>query len=187
VIASSLETVPRRALVLFTSRKLLAAVREFLTDFPVLAQGWDGERDSLLRRFRSQSPPVVLLGLDTMWEGVDLPGEELELLFITRLPFPVPTDPLAQAEASRLQEQGQEPFKALFLPKAVLKLRQGVGRLVRAEGDRGAIVITDVRAATKSYGAEFLAELPVVPKLVRKDELPGVLKALFGASPSRCW
>jgi ATP-dependent DNA helicase DinG len=179
LVTDSLIAVPRRALVLFTSRRLLAAVRELLTGVPVLAQGQDGEREALLARFRDQPPPVALLGLDTMWEGVDLPGEELELLFITRLPFPVPTDPLAQAEADRLREQGLDPFVFLFLPQAVLKLRQGVGRLVRTPHDRGAIVITDSRAVSRGYGIHFLSELPVRPRAITGGELVSALKRLF--------
>ncbi|MCD5407855.1 hypothetical protein LR090_01135 [Candidatus Bipolaricaulota bacterium] len=172
--------MPRRALALFTSRRLLSATREALAGVPVLAQGIDGEREGLLARFRRHPPPVALLGLDTMWEGVDLPGEELELLFITRLPFPVPTDPLAQAEAERLRARGEDPFTSLFLPRAVLKLRQGVGRLVRTPQDRGAIVITDVRAALRPYGERFLAELPVRAQVVPGAEALSVaLRELF--------
>lgn len=180
LIGAALEEVPRRALALFTSRRLLSATREALAGVPVLAQGIDGEREGLLARFRRHPPPVALLGLDTMWEGVDLPGEELELLFITRLPFPVPTDPLAQAEAERLRARGEDPFTSLFLPRAVLKLRQGVGRLVRTPQDRGAIVITDVRAALRPYGERFLAELPVRAQVVPGAEALSVaLRELF--------
>lgn len=161
LIRAVLTEVPKRALVLFTSRRSLLSVRKGLVGVPVLAQGVDGEREGLLSRFRSHPPPVALLGLDSLWEGVDLPGEEMEILFIARLPFPVPTDPLAQAQAARLREEGWEPFAALFLPRAVLKLRQGVGRLVRTPQDRGAIVIADSRAAARAYGRAFLEELPV--------------------------
>ena len=179
LIEHVLGAVPRRALVLFTSRRLLRTVRELITRVPALAQGVDGEREGLLSRFREHPPPVALLGLDTMWEGVDLPGEELELLFITRLPFPVPTDPLAQAEAARLRTRGEDPFINLFLPRAVLKLRQGVGRLVRTPQDRGAIIITDGRAASRPYGARFLAELPVPARTVSSTSLAGALQELF--------
>lgn len=180
VLRAALETVPRRALALFTSRKLLLATRAHLSGVPVLAQGVDGEREQLLSAFRNHPPPVVLLGLDTLWEGVDLPGEELELVFITRLPFPVPTDPVAQAEAARMAARGEDPFWLLFLPRAVLKLRQGVGRLVRTPQDRGAIVITDVRAALRPYGERFLSELPVRAQVVSDSEaLSFALRGLF--------
>ncbi|MBC7098007.1 ATP-dependent DNA helicase [Candidatus Bipolaricaulota bacterium] len=182
LIKGALKAVPCRALALFTSRKLLLATRAFLSGIPVLAQGVDGEREQLLAAFRSHPPPVVLLGLDSLWEGVDLPGEELELLFITRLPFPVPTDPVAQAEAARLAAQGKDPFWLLFLPRAVLKLRQGVGRLVRTPQDRGAIVIADVRAALRPYGERFLSELPVPAQVIaHPEELPSALRRLFPA------
>jgi len=180
LLRSALEAVPRRALALFTSRRLLLATRARLTGVPVLAQGVDGEREQLLSAFRNHPPPVVLLGLDTLWEGVDLPGEELELLFITRLPFPVPTDPVAQAEAARMAARGEDPFWLLFLPRALLKLRQGVGRLVRTPQDRGAIVITDVRAALRPYGERFLSELPVRAEVVPTAEaLSFALRRLF--------
>ena len=180
LIEAALEEVPCRALALFTSRRLLAATREALAGTPALAQGIDGERDGLLARFRRHPPPVVLLGLDTMWEGVDLPGEQLEMLFITRLPFPVPTDPLAQAEGERLRARGEDPFTSLFLPRAVLKLRQGAGRLVRSPQDRGAIVISDPRVASRHYGVQFLRELPVPARMVAGPaELRASLLELF--------
>ncbi len=180
LLEEALAAVSCRALVLFTSRRLLLATRECLAGVPVLAQGVDGEREQLLARFRQHPPPVVLLGLDTMWEGVDLPGEELELLVITRLPFPVPTDPLAQALARRLRAQGRDPFPSLFLPQAVLRLRQGAGRLVRTPSDRGAIVITDPRASSRPYGAHFLSELPVPAQMLSHEgELAAALRSLF--------
>ena len=180
LIGTALEEVPCRALALFTSRRLLSATREALAGVPALAQGIDGERDGLLAQFRRHPPPVVLLGLDTMWEGVDLPGEQLEMLFITRLPFPVPTDPLAQAEGERLRSRGEDPFTSLFLPRAVLKLRQGVGRLIRTPQDRGAIVLSDSRVASRHYGARFLRELPVPARLVAGPmELRAALLEIF--------
>jgi ATP-dependent DNA helicase DinG len=179
-LRAALRAAPRRALVLFTSRRLLGATLSHLGDLPVLAQGQDGEREWLLSKFRDHPPPVLLLGLDTMWEGIDLPGEELELLIITRLPFPVPTDPLAQAQAERLRAQGRDPFLELALPRAVLRLRQGVGRLVRTPEDRGAIIIADPRAATQAYGRVFLRELPVAARPVDSQaELSVALRDLF--------
>ncbi len=161
VVRAALEAAPRRVLVLFTSKKALLATAQHLAGYPVLAQGRDGERELLLRRFRRHPPPVALLGLDSFWEGIDLPGEELEVLVLARLPFPVPSEPLAQAEAERLARQGRDPFVELALPRAVLKFRQGMGRLVRTPTDRGVIVLADARLANRSYGAKFLATLPV--------------------------
>jgi len=155
----------RRGLVLFTSGQMLDACLHHMQRVPTLAQGRDGQRDRLLQRFRNLPPPAVLLGLDTLWEGVDFPGDELELLVVARLPFPVPSDPLIEAESERLQASGLQPFRELFLPRAVLRLRQGVGRLVRKEEDRGIIVIADPRAATEPYGKVFLRVLPVEPRI----------------------
>lgn len=180
VMRVALGAAPRRALALFTSRRLLEATLGHLGGLPTLAQGRDGEREALLARFREHPPPVLLLGLDTLWEGIDLPGEELELLFVTRLPFPVPTDPVAQAEAERLAEGGGDPFWELALPRAVLRLRQGVGRLVRTPEDRGAIVIADPRIAIQGYGRWFLRELPVKARVIDSaGELSVALRDLF--------
>jgi ATP-dependent DNA helicase DinG len=179
-LGKALAAAPRKGLVLFTSRRLLVATAEHLPEVPILVQGRDGERDQLVARFRRHPPPVLLFGLDTLWEGIDLPGEELELLVIVRLPFPVPTDPVAEAEAERIQARGGSPFHELFLPRAVLKLRQGVGRLVRTPLDRGAVVLADPRIATQSYGGHFLAALPVPATMVDgPDELAVALRDLF--------
>ena len=181
VVRTVLEVASRRVMVLFTSRKALLATAGHLAGWPVLVQGRDGEREHLLRRFRLHPPPVALLGLDSFWEGIDLPGEELEILVVARLPFPVPTDPLAQAEAEQLAARGWNPFFALSLPRAVLKFRQGIGRLVRTPTDRGAIVLADPRLATESYGPRFLEGLPVPPQRVASvEELRIALQTLFG-------
>ncbi len=175
-----LDTVPRRALALFTSRRLLAATAEHLAGAPHLIQERDGERERLLARFRNHPPPVLLLGLDTLWEGIDLPGEELELLFVVRLPFPVPTDPLIEAQSERVAARGGIPFHELFLPRAVLRLRQGVGRLVRTPADRGALLLADPRLATRAYGEAFLRALPVPGRWVDDpDQLVVALGSLF--------
>ncbi|MCX7750429.1 MAG: ATP-dependent DNA helicase [Candidatus Bipolaricaulota bacterium] len=179
-LRGALAAVPCRALVLFTSRRALEATAAHLQGFPHLVQGRDGEREALLRRFRAHPPPVALLGLDTLWEGIDLPGEELELLVVARLPFPVPTDPLVEAQAERIRLRGRSPFRELFLPRAVLRLRQGVGRLVRTPTDRGAVLLADPRLGTEAYGETFLRTLPVPPRLVDDlDDLRVALAELF--------
>ncbi len=160
----------RRTMVLFTSRTMLDATLPHLKGLPTLVQGRDGEREQLVRRFRSESPPVLLLGLDTFWEGVDLPGDQVEVVVIARLPFPVPGDPLVQAEARRLRSEGRDPFRRLFLPRAVLRLRQGAGRLVRSPEDRGLLVIADPRMLTEAYGQEFIEALPMPVRGVRSTE-----------------
>jgi Rad3-related DNA helicase len=103
----------------------------------------------------------VLLGTDSFWEGVDLPGEELEYVVVTRLPFAVPTDPVFAALCAEREKNGRDAFLDVALPQAVLRLRQGVGRLVRTASDRGVVVLTDDRIRTKGYGRLFAASLPV--------------------------
>jgi len=92
---------------------------------------------------------------------VDLPGEELEVLVITKLPFPVPTEPIIQARSERLEARGENPFELLYLPEAALRLKQGVGRLIRRKDDRGVVVILDSRLFFKRYGKTIIDELPV--------------------------
>jgi len=151
----------RKGLVLFTSYQLLDAVRTRLPEeIAALSQGVDGPRSKLTDRFRRLSRGVLLLGTDSFWEGVDLPGEELEFLVITRLPFAVPTDPIHAALGEFYARSGLDPFLDLALPKAVLKLRQGVGRLIRTRRDRGAVVLTDRRILEKGYGRAFVDALP---------------------------
>lgn len=155
----------RRMMVLFTSYSLLQRVqRELEARGPGLAlwaQGPEASRSQLLHEFRhSADRQAVLLGTSSFWEGVDLPGEELEVLVLTRLPFPVPDEPVVAARAERIREAGGDPFYEYFLPQAVLKLRQGFGRLIRTHEDRGAVIITDTRIVRRNYGRHFRASLP---------------------------
>jgi Rad3-related DNA helicase len=152
----------KNGLVLFTSYDLLFEVRRRIHDLvPTLAQGVDGSRASLLDRFRREPQGMILLGTDTFWEGIDLPGEELEYVVVTRLPFAVPTDPVFAALSLEASRRGRDAFLDLALPQAVLRLRQGVGRLIRTRSDRGVVILTDDRIRTKSYGRRFAEALPV--------------------------
>ncbi len=179
-IRYALEKVRAKALVLFTARRTLGEVHRLLGDVPHLAQGWDGESAQLLRRFKDRPPPAALLGLESFWEGVDLPGQELEILVVARLPFPSPGDPVLEAEAQRLRAQGRSDFRELFLPLAVLKLRQGLGRLVRTPSDRGVILLADPRLSSRHYRDHFLRVLPVPPQILRDlGELDVVLAQVF--------
>jgi len=161
----------RKGLALFTSYRLLEEVRERLgDDVAVLAQGADGPRSKLIDRFRSHPSGMLLLGTDSFWEGVDLPGEQLEYLVVTRLPFAVPTDPVQSALSRHLLARNHEPFFELSLPRAVLRLRQGVGRLIRTQRDRGVVILTDRRILTKSYGKLFVSSLPTTLRVGQTTE-----------------
>jgi len=152
----------RTTLILFTSYQLLRAVHERLpAGLITYAQGIDGPRSKVLERFRNHERGAILLGTDSFWEGVDLPGKDLEILIITRLPFSVPTDPILSALAEQLARVGRDPFNELFVPLAILRLRQGLGRLIRTRSDRGAVILTDRRILYKSYGPLFTDALPV--------------------------
>ncbi|MGA2873065.1 MAG: helicase C-terminal domain-containing protein [Candidatus Dormibacteria bacterium] len=150
-----------RTLVLFTGYQALREVHVQLRSLlagegiAVLGQGLDGTRNQVLRNFRN-NPRTVLLGTNSFWEGIDLPGDVLQCVVIDKLPFPVPTDPIFQARA----RGHPDSFTQLSLPEAVLRLKQGFGRLVRRHGDRGAVVICDPRILERSYGEEFVRALP---------------------------
>ena len=155
-LAVNIELTARHAL-----QSLARQLRELLGEAaPILSQGLSGSRSRLATRF-TDTPGAILLGLDSFWEGVDFPGEALELLVIPKLPFLVPDEPLVAARCQRLRGIGEEPFSAYVLPEAVLRLRQGFGRLLRRPQDRGAVVLLDARLETREYGGEFLESLPV--------------------------
>ena len=152
------------ALVLFTSYRLMDKLYERLS--PLLQQMGlacmcQGEepRHKLLVRFK-RIRDAVLFATSSFWEGIDVKGEALRCLLLTRLPFRVPTEPLLQARAEALENEGRDPFLEMDLPMAVLRFKQGFGRLIRSRTDRGAILIFDRRVVTKSYGQAFLQSLP---------------------------
>jgi len=159
------------AFVLFTSFDLLrqthAALKAELEQqgLIVLRQGEGGGRHQLLARFRKEQH-AVLFGTDSFWEGVDVKGDALRLVVIARLPFQVPTEPIQQARAERITSLGGDPFREMSVPQAVLKLRQGFGRLIRSRTDRGAVLILDSRMVTKNYGKRFQKSLPEAAQLI---------------------
>ena len=155
--------------VLFTShaslRRAAAELRMALgSRWPLLVQG-EAPRDVLLRRFR-QAENAILLGTDSFWEGVDVPGRALRALVINKLPFKVPSEPLTAARLERLAEEGQDGFFHYLLPHAALKLKQGFGRLIRSRKDVGVVVLLDSRAVTRRYGPMLLGGLPRAERVV---------------------
>lgn len=157
-----------RALVLFTSTAVMNAVASVLADeferdgFPLLVQGAHRQRSHLLDEFRREVHSV-LFGLDSFWMGIDVPGEALEHVIITRLPFSVPSHPLVEARIELIAENGGNAFMEYTLPEAVLKFRQGVGRLLRSRSDKGLVTVLDSRILTKRYGRTFLYSIPRCP------------------------
>ena len=155
--------------VLFTSyaalRRVAGELRAVIGHrWPLLVQG-EGNRDQLLRRFR-EAGNAILLGTDSFWEGVDVPGRALRVLVLTKLPFKVPSEPLTQARLERLAEQGEDGFMRYLLPHAALKLKQGFGRLIRSSRDVGVVVLLDRRVITKRYGPLILGGLPQAETVV---------------------
>jgi len=161
-----------RALVLFTSFRAMDMVAEFLADrlpYPVLVQG-TASRHALLDQFR-ETTDSVLLAVASFWEGVDISGDSLSCVVIDKLPFEVPSDPVIQARMKAIEEDGGKPFFQFQIPRAILALRQGVGRLMRAGTDRGVIAIMDIRLYSKGYGRIFRAGLPPSPVVRDLEEV----------------
>jgi ATP-dependent DNA helicase DinG len=155
--------------VLFTShaqlRRVATELRRSLGHrFPILVQG-DGQRDHLLGRFR-EAGNAILLGTDSFWEGVDVPGRALRGLVIAKLPFKVPSEPITAARLERLAEQGEDGFFGYLLPHAALKLKQGFGRLIRGADDVGVVILLDPRVVTRRYGMALLEGLPPAERVI---------------------
>jgi Rad3-related DNA helicase len=160
-----IETSRGRAFLLFSSQRALQHVLRKLEDGPAgshftfLAQGEGLSRSELTRQFRMRER-AVLFGLKSFWEGVDVTGEALSLVVIDKLPFDPPDDPVNEARVSAMKQAGENWFGGYSLPMAILRLKQGLGRLLRTKDDRGALAILDKRLYTKGYGAEVLRALP---------------------------
>ncbi len=166
----------RKTLGLFTSYRLIREASEVLaaaglngepasdrgSDPIILTQTPQSGPGALLSQFRRYRR-AMLLGTSTFWEGVDFPGEDLEILVVTKLPFLVPNDPWVEARCEKIAAAGDNPFTSFMVRDAVLRLRQGFGRLIRRTGDRGVVIILDNRLHTKNYGTKFLSALPVMP------------------------
>ncbi len=153
------------AFVLFTSYDMLNQCVEKLSDFftrqqmPLFVHGSGMPRSLMLKKFRS-TPRSVLFGADTFWAGVDVPGQALRNVIIVKLPFAVPNQPMIEARIEQIRESGGNPFMDFQVPESVLKLKQGVGRLIRTRKDSGIVVILDPRVTRKAYGKRFLRALP---------------------------
>ena len=157
-----------RAFVLFTSYQTMRAAAQALEahfaakGWNLLVQGNGMPAHRMVQEFR-RSSESILFGVDSFWSGVDVPGEALSSVIITRLPFVTPDHPLTEARLESIEVEGGRPFEQYSLPEAILKLRQGVGRLIRSKSDTGTIVILDSRILSKPYGRAFLRALPECP------------------------
>lgn len=151
-----------RAFVLCTSTRRMNELYELLgprLDYPVLCQGEGLSRGEILERFRNE-PGSVLFATRSFWEGVDIPGEALSLVVIDKLPFSPHRDPVIERRQELVRQRGGDPFAEFQLPEAILLLKQGVGRLIRSETDRGVIAILDSRINSRAYGARIIGSLP---------------------------
>jgi ATP-dependent DNA helicase DinG len=163
-----------RAFVLFTSYGLLNMIYRQLEEslsmvgIKVLKQGSEN-RHELLKRFK-RDKTSVLFGTDSFWEGVDVEGDALESVIITKLPFKVPSEPIVEARYEAIEKNGGNPFMEFAVPLAVLKFKQGFGRLIRRKTDRGSVIIFDNRVIQKSYGKKFINSLPKCAMVVGPRE-----------------
>ncbi|MED4695597.1 ATP-dependent DNA helicase DinG [Peribacillus frigoritolerans] len=167
-IIAAAQAAKGRMMVLFTSHEMLRATYHSVKDcgvldeFTLFAQGISGgSRMRLLRNFQNFEK-AVLFGTTSLWEGVDIPGEDLSCLIIVRLPFSPPDEPVTAAKCQLLEKQGRNPFSEYSLPEALLRFRQGFGRLIRTPEDKGILVILDRRIITAKYGTEFQKAIPKV-------------------------
>ncbi|MGM9928180.1 MAG: ATP-dependent DNA helicase DinG [Bacillus sp. (in: firmicutes)] len=157
-----------RMLVLFTSQEMLKTTHDLLkenallSDFNILSQGISSNSKSRLIKYFQNIDKSILLGTASFWDGLDLPGETLECLMIVRLPFSSPTDPITEARCRLITEKGGNAFSSYSLPEAIMRFRQGFGRLIRTKEDKGVCIVCDKRIISTSYGGDFLRSIPKV-------------------------
>ena len=175
-----------KTLVLTTTLRALRAIGDAMkqqlegSGIEVLMQGEWPKRE-LMARFQDATPEqggCVLVASATFWEGFDVPGDALQLVIIDKLPFPPPNDPIVEARGKRLEAQGRSSFNDFFVPEAVIALKQGAGRLIRRETDRGVLVVCDNRLATTGYGKRLMAAMPKMRQLQTQAELNEALENL---------
>lgn len=187
-VASVAEPLGGRTLVLTTTLKALRTIGDVLKaewlgagTLEVLVQG-DWPKRRLMERFREGAshgrPGCVLVASASFWEGFDVPGDALQLVVIDKLPFPPPGDPLVEARTQRIEKAGGKAFKVYALPEAAVALKQGAGRLIRHETDRGVLAVCDARLVTMGYGKRLLAALPPMRRLESPEEFEAALLAL---------
>lgn len=176
------EATKGRMLILFTAYDMLKKTYElikesgFLNDYAMIAQGiTSGSRTRLTRNFQRYDK-AILLGTSSFWEGVDIPGEDLSCLVIVRLPFSPPDEPLTEAKCQIINQQGGNAFMEYSLPEAILRFKQGFGRLIRTETDRGIMFVFDKRIMTTKYGRSFLKSIPDVP--VKKGNIDDLVEII---------
>ena len=165
-----IEASEGRTFMLFTSYRALNEAAELLKDqidYPILVQG-DSSQADMIKKF-CKLGNAVLMGTSSFWEGVDVRGEALSCVIIDKLPFASPGDPVLEARIKSIRESGGNPFGDYQLPQAVISLKQGVGRLIRDDKDKGVLMICDPRLRTKSYGVTFLNSLPRVPRTSKQE------------------
>ncbi|APW62480.1 ATP-dependent DNA helicase [Paludisphaera borealis] len=174
-IAHYLEQTQGKAFVLFTSYRMLDAAARALTpwlakrNIALFAQSDGMPRSKMVEAFKADVDSVIF-GADSFWQGVDVPGESLSNVIIVRLPFSVPSHPLLEARLEEIRRRGGNPFVEYQIPEAVIKLKQGFGRLIRTRTDQGIVAILDPRVLTKPYGKTFLNSLPECPRIVDQHD-----------------
>ncbi len=195
LVADAVQRLGGRTLVLTTSLRALRAIGAQLqarfgggSGVEVLVQGQMAKR-RMLERLQAGGEGVdagcVLVASVSFWEGVDVPGDALQLVVIDKLPFPVPNDPLVEARTQRITSGGGNAFKDYFIPETAVALKQGAGRLIRSETDAGALVVCDVRLAQMGYGRRLRAALPPMRTLSSEDEFVALLDQLGASAATR--
>jgi len=171
-ILDLIEATNGKTFVLFTSydslNRVYRTLDPLLQKYQLLKQG-DLSPSRMIERFKEK--PSVIFGTSSFWQGVDIPGEALTSVIITKLPFDVPSDPLVEARIEDLKKRSINPFRHFQIPRAIIQLRQGFGRLIRTRTDRGVVAILDSRLTQRGYGKQFLDSLPACPQTNDLDEI----------------